>query len=95
MQRNDRMNNMNDARKKAHELGRFEWEKINYVEDMRKNINFDYMQSLALIAAYIAGVNNESADTRLFEKSLATGKQKHGGSRHHKSDAHQKDIRER
>ena len=74
VQRNDTMNQLGDFKRKAHELGKYEWQKINYVEDLRKNINFDYMQSLALIAAYIAGINNESADARLFEKSSSLGK---------------------
>ena len=30
-------------------------------------MNFSYMQSLALCAAYITGVNKESSDLKLFE----------------------------
>ena len=72
--RNEAMNRWGESKKRAHEIGRYDWQKINKVEEQRKNINFDYMQSLALIAAYIAGVNNESSDARLFEKSSLQGR---------------------
>ena len=31
-------------------------------------MNFSYLQSLALCAAYITGMNKESMDIRIFEK---------------------------
>lgn len=36
---------------------------------MKKQMNFSYMQSLALCAAYITGMNKESTDLRIFDKS--------------------------
>lgn len=45
----------------------YEYDLITYLEDHKKNRNFSFMQSLILIAAYIAGSNKESTDARLFE----------------------------
>jgi hypothetical protein len=46
----------------------FNQREITYLNDFKKAINFTYMQSIALIAAYIAGMNKESMDCKLFEK---------------------------
>ena len=54
---------------KDHEKGAFDYEEITYVKDMKKQMNFSYMQSLALCAAYITGMNKESTDLRIFDKS--------------------------
>lgn len=42
---------------------------ITYLSDIKKQVNFSFMQSMALIAAYIAGMNKESSDIKLFDKS--------------------------
>ena len=67
------MANKNRAAKgvevKAHEKDVFDYKEITYVKDMKKQMNFSYMQSLALCAAYITGTNKESLDLRMFEKS--------------------------
>ena len=55
---------------KAHEMGLFKYDEVTYLEDFKNNINFSYMQSMALIAAYICGINKESSDLRMFEKSM-------------------------
>ena len=39
-------------------------------------MNFSYMQSLALCAAYITGINKESSDVKIFEKRTQGGKSK-------------------
>ena len=36
---------------------------------MRRQMNFSFLQSLALCAAYITGVNKESTDMRIFDRS--------------------------
>ena len=58
-----------NAKPKAHEKDVFDYKEITYVKDMKKQMNFSYMQSLALCAAYITGTNKESLDLRMFEKS--------------------------
>ena len=45
----------------------YSYDQIASLEDHKKNRNFSFMQSLILIAAYIAGSNKESTDGRLFE----------------------------
>ncbi len=47
----------------------FDPQKITHFEDYKKNLNFTYMQSLFLISAYIAGVNREALDSKMFLKS--------------------------
>ena len=54
---------------KAHERDVFDYQEITYVKDQKKRMNFSYMQSLALCAAYITGMNKESTDLRIFDKS--------------------------
>ena len=54
---------------KDHEMGAFDYETISYVKDMKKQMNFSYMQSLALCAAFITGMNKESTDLRIFDRS--------------------------
>ena len=50
-------------------MGLFKYDEVTYLEDFKNNINFSYMQSMALIAGYICGINKESTDLRMFEKS--------------------------
>ena len=50
-------------------MGAFDYETISYVKDMKKQMNFSYMQSLALCAAFITGMNKESTDLRIFDRS--------------------------
>lgn len=73
---------MHRGQAKAHERDVFDYQKINYVEDIKKQMNFSYMQSLALCAAYVTGVNNESSDIKLFDKSVKNKKRggKKGGA---------------
>ena len=49
----------------------FKFTEITYLQDSRKNVNFSFMQSLALITAYVAGSNKESLDLKLFERDKA------------------------
>lgn len=42
---------------------------ITYLRDLKKSVNFTFMQALALISAYVAGMNKESMDMKLFERS--------------------------
>lgn len=46
----------------------FDHRKINYLETYKKNINFSFMQSICLIAAYLAGANSEKHDGKIFTK---------------------------
>ena len=39
-------------------------------------MNFSYMQSLALCAAYITGMNKESSDMKIFDRTHKSGKPK-------------------
>ena len=55
---------------KNHELGMFKYNEVTYLEDYKNNVNFSYMQSMALIAGYICGINKESTDLRIFEKTM-------------------------
>lgn len=59
-----------------------DFNEITYLEDYQKDINFSFLQSLVLIAAYICGLNKESQDIRMFEarnetkRRAATNKKK-------------------
>ena len=44
----------------------FDYNKITYLSDFKKNVNFSIMQSLILIAAFLAGRNKESLDQKIF-----------------------------
>ncbi|CDW82255.1 UNKNOWN [Stylonychia lemnae] len=44
----------------------FDCKQINQLENFKKNINFSFMQSMCLIAAYLAGKNKEYLDQRMF-----------------------------
>lgn len=44
-----------------------DFHEITYLEDYQKDVNFSFLQSLVLIAAYICGINKESYDIKLFE----------------------------
>ena len=44
-----------------------DFNEINYLEDFQKDINFSFLQSIALISAYICGINKESYDLKIFE----------------------------
>jgi len=46
----------------------FNAREITYLNDHKKSINFTFLQSMALIAAYITGSNKESLDCKLFDK---------------------------
>lgn len=43
------------------------YNEITYLEDKKANKDQPYMQSIVLLAAYIAGTNKESTDVRLFD----------------------------
>ena len=58
-----------DQSLKAYEKDVFNYQEITYVKDLKKQMNFSYMQSLALCAAYITGVNKESSDIRMFDRT--------------------------
>ena len=45
----------------------YDYNHITYLQDYKKNSNFSYLQSIFLIAAFIAGSNRESTDIKLFE----------------------------
>lgn len=44
---------------------------ICYLEDFKKQANFNFLQSMALLAAHIAGTNKESIDTKMFQVDRA------------------------
>lgn len=46
----------------------FNHKEITYLQDFKKNVNFSFMQAMALIAAYIAGTNKESMDGKIFDR---------------------------
>ena len=46
----------------------FNAKEITYLSDHKKSINFTFLQSMALIAAYATGSNKESLDCKLFDK---------------------------
>ena len=46
----------------------FNARQITYLNDYKKSINFTFLQSMALIAAYVTGMNKESLDCKLFDK---------------------------
>jgi len=48
-----------------HDL--FEYSTIQYLQGNSSKQNFSYIQSIVLIAAFIAGSNKESSDVRLFD----------------------------
>ena len=70
-------NNCGAQEQKQHEKNVFNLREITYVEDMKKQMNFSYLQSLALCAAYITGTNKESTDMKIFERS---NRSKKGGN---------------
>ena len=45
----------------------YEYDHITYLQDFKKNSYFSFMQSIILIAAFLAGSNKESTDIRLFD----------------------------
>ena len=45
---------------------RWDIKKITYFENYKKNVNFTYMQSMCLIAGYLAAANRECLDQRMF-----------------------------
>ena len=55
---------------KNHEMGMFKYNEVTYLEDFKNNINFSYMQSMALISGYICGIKKESTDLIIFEKTM-------------------------
>lgn len=44
-----------------------DYNKIKFLEDQKANKDQPRMQSIVLLAAYIAGTNKESSDVRLFD----------------------------
>ncbi len=50
------------------EVDLFDFRKINYLQTHKKKINFSYLQSMCLIAAYLSGANKETMDSRIFTK---------------------------
>ena len=61
--------NYQTGEQKPHEENVFNYKMITYVDDMKKQMNFSFLQSLALCAAFITGMNKESQDIRLFDKT--------------------------
>ena len=49
------------------EYEHFEYDKITYLGENRTSLNFSYLQSIILIASYIAGSNKEQTDVKLFD----------------------------
>ena len=47
----------------------FDFRKINYLDTYKKNQNFTFLQSICLIAAYLAGSNKESLDLKIFTRN--------------------------
>lgn len=47
-----------------------DFNEITYLEDYQKDLNFSFLQSMALISAYICGVNKETYDLRIFENRV-------------------------
>mmetsp|Transcript_22492 Transcript_22492/g.30105 ORF Transcript_22492/g.30105 Transcript_22492/m.30105 type:complete len:87 (+) Transcript_22492:1599-1859(+) len=47
---------------------------------MKKQMNFSFMQSLALCAAYITGMNKESTDMKIFDRSNKAKNKNSGGN---------------
>jgi hypothetical protein len=43
---------------------------INYLETYKMNINFSYIKSVCLVAAFVAGFNRDIMDQRFFLKSV-------------------------
>ena len=48
------------------EMELFDHRQINYLASFKISANFSFMQSMALIAGYIAGLNKESMDCKIF-----------------------------
>lgn len=59
---------------KNRDSGLIDHSEITYLRDIKKQVNFSFVQSLALCAAYIAGMNKESTDVKLFD---VTARRKH------------------
>ena len=47
----------------------FDYKRINYLDTYKNNQNFTFLQSLCLIASYLAGANKEALDSRIFTRS--------------------------
>ena len=45
----------------------YKYDQITYLQDFKRNTNFSYIQSIVLIAAFLAGSNKESGDIKMFE----------------------------
>ncbi len=59
----------NQVKQEKPEKKCFDYRTINYLETYNKNINFSFLQSLCLIAAYLAGANKESFDPKIFTRT--------------------------
>ena len=46
----------------------FDYKRINYLETYKNEQNFTFLQSLCLIAAFLAGSNKEAMDSRIFTR---------------------------
>ena len=44
---------------------------INFLDEFQKGQAFTFLQSIILISAYLAGVNKESFDINLFQKTTS------------------------
>jgi hypothetical protein len=55
----------------------YKYDQITYLQDFKRNTNFSYLQSMVLIAGFLAGSNKESGDCKMFEvdKSKQRSKQ--------------------
>ena len=58
----------------------YQFDHITYVQDVKKNMSFSFIQSIILIAAYCAGSNKEQTDINLFQIDKAKYKLKKGGA---------------
>jgi TolA-binding protein len=45
----------------------FDFRRINYLETSKRNLNYSYMQSICLIAAYLSGAVKENHDTKVIK----------------------------
>lgn len=60
----------------------FNFKQIKYEGSEGSEANYGYMQTMILVAAYIAGVNKESTDLKMFDPKVRTKKQQNRQAKH-------------
>ena len=58
----------------------YQYDQITYLQDFKRNSNFSYLQSIIIIAAYLAGSNKESGDCKMFEIDRTRQRSKMGNA---------------